>query len=228
MGKSTKQTNKKQINGDCIALLKEWKKSSRGKYNPYAKALRELQKHKTEISLDRITSVRGIGPKIAAWLMKELSYVPLRESPPKQLSPPSPAPPPPEMFHQWDASITNESELPYEIILIVDSCEKDFPIGQLHGHNIRVEIRQIALGDMVFIAKSADGCEFILDIVIERKTINDLDISIIDGRYKEQKYRLHKSEISTIVYIVEGPALKTERLKTVVMTLQIFDHFHVQ
>ncbi|RUO95367.1 hypothetical protein BC936DRAFT_144242, partial [Jimgerdemannia flammicorona] len=198
MGKSTKQTNKKQINGDCIALLKEWKKSSRGKHNPYAKALRELQKHKTEISLDRITSVRGIGPKIAARLMKELSYVPLRESPPKQLSPPSPAPPPPEMFHQWDASITNESEPPYEIILIVDSREKDFPIGQLHGRNIRVEIRQIALGDMVFIAKSEDGREFVLDIVIERKTINDLDISIIDGRYKEQKYRLHKSEISTI------------------------------
>lgn len=43
-----------------------------------------------------------------------------------------------------------------------------------------------------------------LDFIVERKKADDLASSIIDGRYKDQKYRLKNSGISNIYYIYEG------------------------
>lgn len=44
----------------------------------------------------------------------------------------------------------------------------------------------------------------VLDYIIERKKADDLAASIIDGRYKEQKFRLKISGISNIIYLYEG------------------------
>lgn len=44
----------------------------------------------------------------------------------------------------------------------------------------------------------------VLDYIIERKKADDLAASILDGRYKDQKYRLHECGISNIYYIYEG------------------------
>ncbi|SBS86681.1 crossover junction endonuclease MUS81, putative (MUS81) [Plasmodium ovale curtisi] len=47
--------------------------------------------------------------------------------------------------------------------------------------------------------------EYVLKWIIERKTLNDLSASIIDGRYDEQKYRLMRSkEIYHIIYLIEN------------------------
>ncbi|CRH01432.1 crossover junction endonuclease MUS81, putative [Plasmodium relictum] len=47
--------------------------------------------------------------------------------------------------------------------------------------------------------------EYVLKWIIERKTINDLSASIIDGRYEEQKYRLMRSnEMYHIIYLIEN------------------------
>lgn len=46
--------------------------------------------------------------------------------------------------------------------------------------------------------------EIPVDWIIERKTISDLLSSLNDGRYLEQKYRLKKSCISNVVYLIEG------------------------
>ncbi|CRG94689.1 crossover junction endonuclease MUS81, putative [Plasmodium gallinaceum] len=47
--------------------------------------------------------------------------------------------------------------------------------------------------------------EYVLKWIIERKTLNDLSASIIDGRYEEQKYRLMRSkEMYHIIYLIEN------------------------
>lgn len=70
---------------------------------------------------------------------------------------------------------------------------------------IRIEQRNLVIGDFMWIYKDpATDEEFVLDYVIERKTLNDLAVSIIDGRYKEQKYRLKNTKISNVYYIFEG------------------------
>ena len=48
--------------------------------------------------------------------------------------------------------------------------------------------------------------EFVLDLIVERKTSNDLASSIRDGRYDEQKFRLRNSGINNVIYLIEGKA----------------------
>lgn len=57
----------------------------------------------------------------------------------------------------------------------------------------------LTIGDFAFVY---DGK--VLDYVIERKKADDLSASIIDGRYKEQKYRLKNCGAKNIIYLYEG------------------------
>ena len=60
-------------------------------------------------------------------------------------------------------------------------------------------IESLDLGDFIF---ELDGD---ITLIIERKTINDLQSSIRDGRHKEQKTRLLSNyPASKIMYIIEG------------------------
>ena len=44
----------------------------------------------------------------------------------------------------------------------------------------------------------------VLNYIVERKKADDLASSILDGRYKEQKFRLKNSGIDNIFYLFEG------------------------
>ena len=59
------------------------------------------------------------------------------------------------------------------------------------------KIETLDLGDLIFFKNNEPL------LIIERKTINDLNASIIDGRYREQKARLIKSNCN-ITYLIEG------------------------
>ena len=65
-------------------------------------------------------------------------------------------------------------------------------------------------------------------IVIERKTTNDLDCSIKDGRYKEQKFRLGnlKKENIKVIYLIEGTQKSKAGWSAQINTM-IRDDFHV-
>ena len=52
-----------------------------------------------------------------------------------------------------------------------------------------VEIKKLDVGDIIFRFKDE------LVILIERKTVNDLVSSIMDGRNREQKMRIMNSDI---------------------------------
>jgi len=78
--------------------------------------------------------------------------------------------------------------------LVIDNREKDV-ISKLNGDNIMVERLDIA--DFQFYYNDNPF------LFVERKTINDLEQSIKDGRYREQKQRLKNSGVD-ILYIIEG------------------------
>ncbi len=77
--------------------------------------------------------------------------------------------------------------------------------------------RSLELGDALWVAKchdagqlargGAEGDEIVLDWIVERKRLDDLIGSIKDGRFHEQKFRLRRSGVRNIVYLVEEMAL---------------------
>ncbi|RUP51772.1 restriction endonuclease type II-like protein [Jimgerdemannia flammicorona] len=81
-------------------------------------------------------------------------------------------------------------------------------------NNIAVERQTLVMGDFIFI----DDSEWVLGVVIERKTVNNLCCSIDDGHFDEQRFRLRHSGLSRIFYIIEG-WLKEVRLLSAIATL---------
>lgn len=43
-----------------------------------------------------------------------------------------------------------------------------------------------------------------LDFIVERKSVRDLDGSIIDGRYVQQKWWLDRCGLKHVMYLLEG------------------------
>ena len=64
-----------------------------------------------------------------------------------------------------------------------------------------VVIEQLPLGDIIICSDDGSEC-----LIIERKSLQDLASSIVDGRYKEQSHRLNECEMSNhnIIYVIEG------------------------
>ncbi|RUP47862.1 hypothetical protein BC936DRAFT_145256 [Jimgerdemannia flammicorona] len=98
----------------------------------------------------------------------------------------------------------------FEIVLVLDTREvrqkkdRDYIQGRLLEHGVRVVVRSLELGDVVWVARrTEDEEELVLDYVLERKRADDLVASIKDGRFKEQKFRLSNSGASQIIYVIE-------------------------
>ena len=83
--------------------------------------------------------------------------------------------------------------------IVVDYREAGL-IEQFNAMGVEIETRNLVLGDILL---EQEGKEVIL---FERKTIEDLASSIVDGRYKEQSCRLSEHGICKhhILYILEG------------------------
>ena len=98
----------------------------------------------------------------------------------------------------------------YEIIFVLDNREvyakndRDSFGNTLKDKGVRVEVRPLAVGDGLWIAKNRKtGDESTLNFIFERKRLDDLAGSIKDGRFREQKTRLEKTGMTHIYYIVE-------------------------
>lgn len=109
----------------------------------------------------------------------------------------------------------NNNTLSKNVVMLVDMRERgtnneDFKmeIMNLSEDNISIEERQLSLGDFLWIYKDEESkVEYVIDFIIERKTLNDLASSIVDGRYTEQKFRLKNSNFTNIYYLFEGTSL---------------------
>lgn len=92
----------------------------------------------------------------------------------------------------------------FRVYLVVDSREGTREQGKrvelcekIEREGVRVEGKMMPLGDMIWVAKKVDpatgrptgGDDVVLDAIVERKRLDDLCNSIIDGRYVGQKVR---------------------------------------
>lgn len=122
----------------------------------------------------------------------------------------------------------------FSVHLVLDSREirtvkdRDYISEQLQLRGVSPITRTLPLGDALWVARpkpgyqhlftmgniddEEEGCdEIVLDHIIERKRLDDLISSIKDGRFHEQKFRLRRSGILNVTYIIEDFSISTER-----------------
>lgn len=116
----------------------------------------------------------------------------------------------------------------FTVQLILDNREvrakhdRDYIQDELVKLGINPLIRPLQLGDFFWVAKCKDpgllvrhgeeGDEVALDWIVERKRLDDLVGSIKDGRFHEQKFRLRKSGVKNVVYVIEEFSMSSERI----------------
>ncbi|KAG7497338.1 crossover junction endonuclease MUS81 [Solea senegalensis] len=142
----------------------------------------------------------------------------------------------------------------YEILLCVDVIETTGGSGQrkqelvkeLQRNGVSFDVRKLNVGDFLWVARekvtplpgqlrAPAGRELVLDYIIERKRMDDLCGSIIDGRFREQKFRLKRCGLRRPVYLVEecGTAashlsLPEATLQQAIVNTQVVDGFFVK
>ena len=139
----------------------------------------------------------------------------------------------------------------FTIELILDNREirsredRTYIETQLITKGIRPLVRTLPLGDFLWVAKCEDssllsrygeeGDLIALDYIIERKRLDDLIGSIKDGRFHEQKFRLRKSGVKHVVYLVEEIGISQEMknkywpaVQTAIASTQVIDGFTVK
>ncbi|XP_001379534.2 crossover junction endonuclease MUS81 isoform X2 [Monodelphis domestica] len=134
----------------------------------------------------------------------------------------------------------------YRILLCVDVSEttggshRPEILRELKRLGVPHDVRKLHVGDFVWVAQEtsprepARPSELVLDHVVERKRLDDLCGSIIDGRFREQKFRLKRCGLSHRVYLVEdhGSAhslsLPESTLLQAVTNTQVIDGFFVK
>ncbi|KAJ5723437.1 DNA-directed DNA polymerase family X beta-like N-terminal [Penicillium malachiteum] len=93
------------------------------------------------------------------------------------------------------------------------STDRDYIANELIKQDITPQVRALELGDAMWVAKCRDptslsrygeeGDEVMLDWIVERKRLDDLIGSIKDGRFHEQKFRLRRSGVKHVIYLIE-------------------------
>ncbi|KAL9130304.1 MAG: hypothetical protein Q9217_001479 [Psora testacea] len=115
----------------------------------------------------------------------------------------------------------------FTIRLVLDNREvrtkedRDYIADQLTLRNTSPLVRPLPLGDVFWVAKVHDsrylsrygeeGDEIALDWIVERKRLDDLVGSITDGRFQEQRFRLRRSGVKNVVYLIEEMTLSQEK-----------------
>lgn len=97
------------------------------------------------------------------------------------------------------------------------STDRDYIANELSKKGITPQVRALELGDATWVAKCDDPSllarlagdeeagsdEVMLDWIVERKRLDDLIGSIKDGRFHEQKFRLRRSGMKNVIYLIE-------------------------
>lgn len=124
--------------------------------------------------------------------------------------------PTPEIFHDKENRLVNGisysiwDSIDYEVKLVVDNREigsfkdREYFERQLTLLRVNCEVVPLTIGDVLWVARHrGTGREIALNYIGERKRLDDLCLSIKDGRYQEQKNRLLKTQMKHPFYIVE-------------------------
>ncbi|EPE36518.1 Restriction endonuclease-like protein [Glarea lozoyensis ATCC 20868] len=158
--------------------------------------------------------------------------------------------------------ITSSSALPkvdpivlppgsFTVRLLLDNREvraktdRNYIGDELRKKGVDLTVKPLALGDIFWVAKMRDpkylsryslaGDEVTLDYIVERKRLDDLIGSIKDGRFHEQKFRLRRSGIKNVIYIIEEFSLDSnhfekyeESVQSAITSMQVVNGFFVK
>lgn len=107
----------------------------------------------------------------------------------------------------------------FDVRLVLDNREvrtmkdRDYVRDEFSKKGVTPIVRPLEIGDAMWVAKcnipgllpdhGPEGDEVVLDYVCERKRLDDLISSIKDGRFHEQKFRLRRSGVRNVIYLVE-------------------------
>lgn len=139
----------------------------------------------------------------------------------------------------------------FTVQLILDSREvrakddRDYIAKELTKKGVNPITRALELGDFFWVAKLNDpnllsrygeeGSEIALDHIIERKRLDDLIASVKDRRFHEQKFRLRRSGVENVTYLIEEITLSSEHatryhdmMETAIGETQILDGYFIK
>lgn len=104
-------------------------------------------------------------------------------------------------------------ELILDVREVRAKTDRDYMQEELAKKGVKPTVRSLELGDCLWVARckqpgllarqGAEGDEVVLDWIVERKRLDDLIGSLRDGRFHEQKFRLRRSGIKNVIYLVE-------------------------
>ena len=139
----------------------------------------------------------------------------------------------------------------FTVRLVLDTREvrskddRDYIEKELINKSITPIVRALELGDFFWVAKTHDphllsrygeeGDEIALDYIVERKRLDDLVGSVKDGRFSEQKFRLRRSGVKNVVYLIEDLTLSSEQatkyhdmMESAIASTQVVDGYFVK
>ncbi|XP_018113175.1 crossover junction endonuclease MUS81 isoform X2 [Xenopus laevis] len=141
----------------------------------------------------------------------------------------------------------------FNILLCVDFIEttggaahkKQDLVSELKRNGVNFDVRKLHIGDFLWVAQEKvqpvpgqlripQARELVLDYVVERKRMDDLCGSIIDGRFREQKFRLKRCGLRHPIYLVEdhGSAqhlsIPETTLQQAIVNTQVVDGFFIK
>ncbi|KAF7318326.1 ERCC4 domain-containing protein [Mycena chlorophos] len=122
----------------------------------------------------------------------------------------------------------------YRVKMVLDHRERAGVDATLQRKGFQPLVESLELGDVTWVAEVAGGQRYVLDVILERKRLDDLVSSITDGRFHEQKFRLKQSAISRVFYLVEEYNTQQNKadwgvqISTALSSTQIADSFFVK
>ncbi|KAH6619586.1 ERCC4 domain-containing protein [Chaetomium sp. MPI-SDFR-AT-0129] len=139
----------------------------------------------------------------------------------------------------------------FTIELLLDTREirattdRDYIQEELAKRGVKPITRALELGDAMWVARprqagwlarqGAEGDEVVLDWIVERKRLDDLVGSLRDGRFHEQKFRLKRSGVQNVVYLVEEISMDAthfqkyeEAVQSAMASMQVVNGYFVK
>ncbi|XP_039403490.1 crossover junction endonuclease MUS81 isoform X2 [Mauremys reevesii] len=125
------------------------------------------------------------------------------------------------------------------------AARKQDLLAELRRNAVPFDVRKLHVGDFMWVARERvqprpgqlhlpPARELALDYVVERKRMADLCGSIIDGRFREQKFRLHRCGLCHPIYLLEESgstqhlSLPESTLQQAATSTQVVDGFFVK
>ncbi|SPQ18644.1 ac250775-4fbb-4bf1-8514-3273f935af78 [Thermothielavioides terrestris] len=136
-------------------------------------------------------------------------------------------------------------ELLLDVREVRAKTDRDYMQEELAKRGVKPTVRALDLGDALWVARcnepgwlarhGAEGDEVVLDWIVERKRLDDLVGSLRDGRFHEQKFRLRRSGVKNVIYLLEEISMDAthfqkyeEAVQSAMASMQVVDGYFLK